>query len=109
MFERLDTILEPFEPDSSWYGDAYTFYTNEDVEDFYDNEVRDFLGDFDNMDDLQDFLDLRKELYEKLTEIDETQYVITLNGDYYDTIDKKAMSFYNDTHLYVVGAVAFEY
>lgn len=108
MYERLDTMWEPFKPEASWYGDAYAFYTNEDLEDFYENEVKEFLGDFDNMDDLQDFLDRRKKLYEELTVIDESQYVVTLNGDYYETIDRECMSFNEDTHLYVVGAVRYD-
>ena len=108
MYERIDYVTEPIKPKVDWYGDDYNFYTSDDAEDFFENEVAPFLGEFDNFESLQDFVDMMKEVSEKLDAIDETQIVVTYRGRYYDTIDKECMKWSYDTHTFVIGLDRYE-
>jgi len=66
------------------------------------------LGDFDNFEDLQKFIDNSKEIYDELQSIDETQLVITYMGRYYETIDRKMMQWSNDSKTWVIGVMEDE-
>lgn len=103
MYERMDYATEPLKPRADWYGDDYNFFTEDDRDDFFENEVAPFLGDFSDFDSLQSFIDNQKEVYEELQTIDDTQIVVTCQGKYYETIDKECMMWSYDTHTYVIG------
>ena len=108
MYERMDYATEPIKPKADWYGDDFNFYTSDDAEDFFENEVAPFLGEFDNFESLQDFVDMMKEVSEELDAIDDTQIVVTLQGRYHETIDKECMKWSYDTHTYVIGLDRYE-
>lgn len=100
-----DTTYEPLKITSRDYGDDYSQYTSDDVEDFFEEQVAPFLGEFDNFEDLQSFIDGRKKIYEELQSIDETQLVIEYMGHHYETIDKKLMEWSNDGKTWVIGVI----
>lgn len=103
MYERMDYATEPLKPRADWYGDDYTFYEESDREDYYENEVKPFLSDFNDFEGLERFVNTQKNIYDELENIDETQYVVTYQGSYYETIDKECMMWSYDTHTYVIG------
>lgn len=108
MYERMDYAIEPLKPKSDWYGDDYNFFTEDDRDDFFENEVAPFLGDFSDFESAQKFMDNQKEVYEELQTIDDTQIVVTCQGRYYETIDKECMKWSFDTHTYVIGLDRYE-
>lgn len=106
LYERNNnTAWEPLKITSYDYGDDYNHYDSDDVENFFEEYVAPMLGEFDNFDDLQNFIDEYKRIYEELLSIDETQLVITCMGRYHETIDKKSMSWSNDSKTWVIGVM----
>lgn len=103
LWYRGYTALEPYRTSASDYGDDYQLYDSKDLENFYEEEVKPIIADFDSFEDVQKFLDAMKEVYEELQTIGDNQYVVTCQGHYYDTIDKVSMSWYHDTHSYTIG------
>lgn len=108
MYERIDYATEPIKPKVDWYGDDFNFFTEDDRDDFFDDEVAPFLGDFSDFDSAQKFMDNQKEVYEELQTIDDTQIVVTCQGRYYETIDKECMKWSFDTHTFVIGLDRYE-
>jgi hypothetical protein len=103
MYERMGYAIEPLQPRVGWYGDDFNFFTEDDRDDFFENEVQSFIGNFENFESLQSYIDSQKEVYEELQTIDDTQIVVTCQGKYYETIDKECMVWSYDTHTYVIG------
>lgn len=109
LYQRdSNTTCEPMKITASDYGDDYNQYDSGDVEGFFEDQVKPFLGEFDDFDSLQKFIDGRKELYEELQSIDETQLVIEGYGRYYETIDKELMEWSNDCKTWVIGILEDE-
>lgn len=104
-YEREDFVHEPFKISTSSYGDDYFSFTLEDAEDFYENEVKFALEDFDNIESLQKFINEKKELLDKIEALDEDEMVITCEGRYYETIKKEMIEWDFDTHHYVIGVI----
>ena len=50
------TAYEPFRRSAEDFGDDYSEFSKEDLEDFYENEVQPMVSDFENFDDLRSFL-----------------------------------------------------
>ena len=106
LYERNDnTAWEPLKITSCDYGDDYSHYDSDDVENFFEENVAPMLGEFDNFEDLQNFIDEHKKIYEELQSIDGTQLVITYMGCYYETIDKKSLSCSYDGKTWVIGVM----
>jgi len=106
LWERdNNTTYEALQNSASDFGDDYTQFTSEDAEDYFENEVKPFLEDFENFEDLNKFLKEREEVLDKIQLLDDNELVITYQGRYYDTIEKKSMSFYHDTHHYAIGVI----
>ena len=109
LYQRnANTTWGPLEIGCDDYGDDYHQYTADDREDFYEEQVKPMLGDFDNFEDLQQFIEDRKEVFDELQSIDETQLVITYMGRYYETIDRKMMQWSNDSKTWVIGVMEDE-
>ena len=106
LYERNNsTTWEPLKITSCDYGDDYSHHDSGDVENFFEEYVSPMLGEFDNFEDLQKFIDEYKKIYEELQSIDETQLVITCMGRYYETIDKESMSWSHDGKTWVIGVI----
>lgn len=101
-----NTTWEPLKITSSDYGDDCNHYDSDDAENFFEEHVAPMLGEFNNFDDLQEFIDGHKEIYEELQSIDETQLVITYMGHYHETIDKESMQWNNDSKTWVIGVMS---
>lgn len=102
-----NTAYEPFKNNSDDYGDNYSEFDGGsiDEETFLQDEVLERLSDFNNFEDLQNFINSKKEFFEEIEKAGVHQKVITYMGDYYETIDAESMYFSHDTHHYVIGLI----
>lgn len=97
---------EPFKNSADDYGDNYMSYSSgTDEKEFYKDEVKPFLNDFETFEELEKFIKDRKEIYEEIERADDDEIVITNYGSYYETIKKESMYFYHDTNHYVIGLI----
>lgn len=87
------------------YGDDYRSFTSSDYEDFYENEVQGMIGEFDNFEQAESFLDMKKKIYEAIDDLEEDEMVLTYQGEYFDTVKRSTMCFYNDTKTIVIGLI----
>lgn len=97
--------LSPFERSAEECGDDYREFSNEDLEEFYENEVQPSVSDFADFASLRSFLDNKEKIYDKIEEADDDELVITLDGNYYETIKKTTMSYCYDTHHFAIGLI----
>lgn len=79
----------------------------EDIDTFYEEEVKPRVEEFDDFDSLSSFVEKKKEIFEKLELLDEDEMIITCEGRYYETIPKASMSFYFDTKTTVIGLIEY--
>ena len=100
-----DKAWEPFERSADEYGDDYREFSNEDLEEFYENEVQPSVSDFEDFASLRSFLDIMEKIYDKIEEADDDELVITSEGNYYETIKKTTMEYSYDTHHYAIGLI----
>ncbi len=94
--------------DSSDYGDDYSeidYGRFEDESDFFNEEVSFKLDEFDNFQDIESFLSDKKTLWEEYQKLKYGQFIVTLNGNYYETLDRKTMYFTHDTKHTVIGVI----
>lgn len=100
-----NTAYEPIEISADDFGDNFSSFSNSDLDDYYENEIKPFLDGFENMEDLETFIETQKEIIEKIEDADNDEIVITNYGKYYDTFKKHSMSFSFDTHTTVIGLI----
>ena len=98
---------EAFKDGSEDYGDDYSEFDggSMDEETFLQDEVLERISDFNNFEDLQSFINSKKEVFEEIEKAEVHQKVITYMGDYYETINKESMYFIHDTRNYVIGLI----
>lgn len=85
------------------FGDNFSFITDDDEKAFYENEVRPFLDDFDNLEDLMKFLEEKQKIAEELGSVGGDMVVVTEYGKYYDTIDTRPMDFEYDGKYWAIA------
>lgn len=105
LWERKNPAYEPFYISAENYGDNYTMYKANELENYFENEVKPCLENFDNMDDLKEFLDDQEEIMDELERCNEDEAVITYCGSWYDTIKVRNIEWGHDTHNYVIGVI----
>ena len=105
LWERKNPAYEPFKNSAEDYGDDYNMYKADELSNYFENEVKPCLENYDNMEDLKDFLDNQEEIMDELERCDEDEAVITYCGKWYDTIKVKSMEWYHDTHKYIIGVI----
>jgi hypothetical protein len=97
---------EPLKNSCEDYGDNYSqFGYGITEEEFFNEEVKDVLNTFDNFEELQNFINDKKEIFKEIERAEEGQLVITQMGRYYETIQKESMHFYHDTKTWVIGVI----
>lgn len=93
----------PLEITENDFGDDFSFLS--DDENFYDNEVKPFLDDFDNLDDLMAFVKGKAKIAEELATVGDDYVVVTCQGKYYDTINTRPMMFENDGKYWTIALI----
>lgn len=89
------------------YGDNYAVYHHSDAEEFFENEVKARLDNFNDFDSLEKFIKDKRELLEAIEAIDDSQMVIAYCGQYYETIDINPMEWSHDTKTYAIGVIKY--
>lgn len=100
-----DKAWEPFKRSAEEYGDDYHEYSNEDLDDFYENEVQPFVADFDSFEQLRSFLSSMEHVQEEIENAEDDEIVIARNDGYCETIKAKTMEYEYDTHHYAIGLI----
>ena len=101
-----DTTFSPLEMTCEDYGDDYRDYDGGSQRLYYEDEINsiDFL-DFNNFSELKEFIEEREKVYNEIADASIDQLVITCNGRYFETIDKRAMRWSFDTNNYLIALV----
>lgn len=100
-----NTTYEPLRITSENYGGSYAHYEGGDTRSFLEDEFKPFLSEFDSWDDLQKFIDQKRKVMNHIKMADASEWVITQDGEYYQTISKESMSWSHDTHNYVIALI----
>ena len=99
------TAYEPFRRSAEDFGDDYSEFSKDDLEDFYENEVQPMVSDFENLDALRSFLDQKEKIQDEIADAEDDEIVITCSGEYYDTIKERTMAYSYDSHSYAIGLI----
>lgn len=105
LYQRGTIATEAFNLSADNYGDDYEMFTPDVLAGYYENEVKPCLGDFNNMDELADFIEQQQKIMDELEMCDEGDAVITYCGKWYDTIKVKTMEWYHDSRRDVIGVI----
>ena len=99
------TAYEPFRRSAEDFGDDYSEFSKDDLEDFYENEVQPMVSDFESFDALRSFLDQKEKIQDEIEDAEDDEIVITCCGEYYDTIKERTMAYSYDSHSYAIGLI----
>lgn len=100
------TAWEPFENSAGDFGDNYLEFDNSETEEhFFEEEVKPLFDDCHNFDDIEKLIERKKKVWEEIITLGDGEIVITYMGDYYKTIDKISMNFYEDTRYSAIGLI----
>lgn len=99
------TAYEPFRRSAEDFGDDYSEFSKDDLEDFYENEVQPVVSNFESFDDLRSFLDQKEKIKDEIEDAEDDEIVITYCGEYYDTIKERTMAYSCDSHSYAIGLI----
>ena len=103
LYERQGIATEPYKNSCNDYGDDYAEYNNADA---YEREIMEDVfpyAELTTFEEVEKWVKERKEVYEELLTCGENEIVITYQGRFYEKINETSMSFYHDTHTYVIG------
>jgi hypothetical protein len=104
-YRTNDRAYSAIEVSADEYGDDYRAFTSSDYEGFYENEVKGMVGEFDSFEEVDEFLDAKKKIYEAIENLEDDEMVLTLNDKYYDTVKQYTMCHYYDTKTTVIGLI----
>ena len=106
LWERTNNQAhEPMKNSSDDYGDNYSQLEKMNEKVFYESEIKHSIENFDNLEDLQNFLSKKQELFEEIEKMEVDEVVITYQGDFYEAIKKVSMSFTHDTKTTIIGLI----
>jgi len=89
-------------------GGSNLLFTADDANNYYEDEVQKIISDFDNFDDVGNFLKERREVYDAICALGEDEAVVTYRGSLYEEIKLHSMSYYFDTHHYAIGVIDWD-
>lgn len=95
----------PLREKAEEFGADYELFTAGGEEYYYEDEVRPFIDDFFNFEDVEKFLKERRQVYEEILLLKDNQAVLTYQGLFCDVIKLRTMSYNCDTHNYAIGVI----
>lgn len=104
-YRTNDRVLSAIEVTEEQFGDNYRAYTSADLKNFYEDEVQGRINEFNNFEDVEEFLAGKKKIYEVIENADSDEIVLACDGKYYDTVKKFTMCHYHDTNTTVIGLI----
>ena len=104
-YRNNNTTYEPLHIRAEDYGDDYKVFGINHRKNYYKNEVRPHLHDFDDIDDLMDFVEAQSDIIAELESLGDDELVIVRDGEYYETIERNIMRWYHDNELVIIGVI----
>lgn len=92
-----------FELTGEHFGNNCSHYTKYDEEFFYEREIEPFLGEFNHIRNLKDFIEQREAVSDAINELEQGELLIVRDGYPLYVVQEKAMSYYSDTWTYTIG------
>lgn len=77
LWQRCNPAYEPFNISAEDYGDNYNMFLASERTEYFDNEVKPFLENFDKMEDLKTFVGEQESIMDELDRCNEDEAVIT--------------------------------
>lgn len=106
LWERnLDTTHSAMNITADDYGDDYRSFCAAEEKTYFEDEVKPFLSDFEDFEELQEFLNKRKEVFENIQKLTEDEIVITRDGRFYKIVEHTTMQWSHDTKTYAIGVI----
>jgi hypothetical protein len=103
LWESKGTVLNGIQVRASDFGDDYSeIYCQSEFE-FFEDEVRPYLEDFENFEEINNFLAMKKVLFDEVDLLEEDEVVIALEGRYFEKYKQECLSFSHDTHNFIIA------
>lgn len=102
------SVYEELKVSSLDYGDDYSEYGYnefETEEEFIKERVEPFLRELENFEDLEEFINIQKKVWEEIVDLEDGQIVITYLNSYFETVNISNMATYFDTNHQVIGLI----
>ena len=100
------TAYGPIEVTSEDYGPDYQSF-GPGVQQYYEDQVKPALSDCETFDELCELVEQQKKTCDAIKDLGENEMVLTYCGDYYDTVDRYAMSVHIDSKTTVIGVIRY--
>lgn len=106
FWSRRGEALSPLHNGAEDYGDDYSQFSSMTEREFMTMEVNPLLeNEFDSIDDLEEFVGDKRELFEEIEALEKGEIVIAHLGKYVETIDEISMSFSHDSQFWTIGLI----
>jgi hypothetical protein len=106
LYSDMGAAYGPMTNNASEYGDNYDEYSSssfEDEKEFISNNVTDLIAHAESFDEMQDILKTYKDTWQMIDNLDEDEILIMLDGQPYETVKTKTMSFSHDGTTLIIG------
>lgn len=100
-----DKAYSAIEVTAEDYGEDYQSFTSDDLEDYYENQVKGVIGEFDSFTEAETYLKDQKEIYEEIENLEDGEMVLTCQGRYYKTVKRYTMRCSIDTKITIIGLI----
>lgn len=92
---------------TDFFTEDHNFFFKCDAENYYNEYVKPYLCDFENIDELSEFVKNQAAIIEELACIGNYDMVVTYCGKYYDTLPGEAMQYHDRLNgcTYAIGLV----
>ena len=104
-YRTNDKAYSAIEVTADQYGDDYRSFTSADCDNYYENEVKGMVCEFDSFEEVESFLTMKKKIYEAIENLEDDEMVLTCQGEYYDTVKQYTMCHFYDTKSTVIGLI----
>jgi hypothetical protein len=105
LWVRRGIATTPYDRSNDFNDGDWRSFTSYSQKDYYENEIKPMLEEFNDIDSLEYFIENQKEIMDNLDNIDENEMVITHCGKFDDVIDRYPISFSYDTWNYDIIAM----
>lgn len=108
-FRNSYTITSAMNITAEDYGENYYQYEKGQAENFFEDEVRPKLNNFNDIYELAKFVEYSKDTYYEIEWLSNDEILIMLDGKRYDIIEKDLMSWQHDSKEWRIGVIQDDY
>jgi hypothetical protein len=103
LWESKGPVFNAIQVSASDFGDNYSEIYYQSESEFFENEVKPFIEDFANFEEINNFLAMKNKLFEEIDLLEDNEVVITHEGKYFETYKQECLSFSHDTHNFIIA------